>query len=142
MKSFLALMRLEISGIFSDMFARGDSSAKKKAFGRGAAIFGVMGVLAVMMVIFELRVLDVLISLKAADALLKLLVSASMFMTVMYGLLEVLSRLYFSRDIVILSYLPVKDFTLYSARLVGHMIAEIGHIHPSRDYRIHEPNRL
>ena len=126
MKSFFALIKLEISGIFSDMFARGDSSAKKKAFGRGAAIFGVMGVLAVMMVIFELRVLDVLISLKAADALLKLLVSASMFMTVMYGLLEVLSRLYFSRDIVILSYLPVKDFTLYSARLVGHMIAEIG----------------
>ncbi|MBR4501577.1 MAG: ABC transporter permease [Clostridia bacterium] len=126
MKSFFALMKLEISGIFSDMFARGDRSAQKKSIGRGAAMIGVMGMLAVMMVIFELRVLDVLINLRSADILLKFLVAASMFMTVMYGILEVLSRLYFSRDIVILSYLPVKNFTLYSARIVGHLIAEIG----------------
>ena len=126
MKSFFALIKLEISGIFSDMFARGDRTAKKKTIGRGAAIFGLMGMLAVMMIIFELRVLDVLTSMRAADALLKLLVAASMFMTVMYGILEVLSRLYFSKDIVILSYLPVKDFTLYSARIIGHTIAEIG----------------
>ena len=60
MKSFFALIKLEISGIFSDMFARGDRTAKKKTIGRGAAIFGLMGMLAVMMIIFELRVLDVL----------------------------------------------------------------------------------
>ncbi len=126
MKSFFALMKLEISGIFSDMFARGDRTAKKKTFGRGAAMIGLIGMLAVMMVIFEVRILDALIRISSADIMLKFLVAAGMFMTVFYGILEVLSRLYFSRDIVILSYLPVRDFTLYSARLVGHMIAEIG----------------
>ena len=47
MKSFFALIKLEISGIFSDMFARGDRTAKKRNIGRGTALFGVMGVLAV-----------------------------------------------------------------------------------------------
>ncbi len=125
MKSFFALMRLEISGIFSDMFSRGDRKQKKKSFGRGAAMAIVMLIFAVMLVLFELRSLDLLIRLNSADVLLKLLVAMSMVLTVMYGLLEILSRLYFSKDINILSYLPVKDFTIYSARLCGHMIAEI-----------------
>ncbi len=126
MKPFFALMKLEISGIFSDLFAREQRPGKKKAsIGRGAAFAILILFMAAMLVMFELRSLDVLIGLGAADVLLKLLVAVSMFLTVMYGLLEVLSRLYFSNDIRILSYLPVGDLVLYSAKLCGHMIAEI-----------------
>ena len=125
MKAFFALMKLEISGIFSDMFSAGKKGGGKKSIGRGAVISGLMLVMAAALVWFEVKSLDVLISLNAADILLKVLVAASMFLTVVYGLLEVLSRLYFSRDIVIFSYLPVKDFMLYAARLCAHMAAEI-----------------
>ncbi len=126
MRSFLALMKLEIGGIFSDLFAREQRPGKKKAsIGRSAAFAIVMLLLAVGMVVFELRTLDVLISLRAADVLLKLLVALSMFMTAVYGLMEVLSRLYFSNDIRILSYLPVGDLMLYSSRLCAHMFSEI-----------------
>ncbi len=122
----MALLRLELSQwkiSFSQVSGIG-RKADKKAL-RTLGIMAVVLFLAVWMVFMELKVMDVLISLQAPELLPQLLVMVSMILSLVMGLFQVISNLYFSRDILILGYLPVGSPTVYAGRLCGQLVEEI-----------------
>ena len=123
MKQFAALLKLELSGILSELSNTGNK--KKGKLGRGIMTAMLILTLAGSLIWFEVRAMDILTAMHSQDVMLKLLVFASMLLTFVYGFLQVLSRLYFSKDIALLSYLPAKDHTIYTAKLTGHFIYEV-----------------
>ena len=124
MKQFAALLKLELSGILSELSNPGNNKKKGK-LGRGIMAAVLILVLAGSLIWFEVRAMDILTAMNSQEVLLKLLVFASMLLTFVYGFLQVLSRLYFSKDIALLSYLPTKDITVYTSKLTGHFIYEV-----------------
>ncbi len=123
MTQFLALLRLELSGILSELSNSGNKQKGKVS--RGLMTVVLLVLVAGSLVWFEVRALDILIPLKSPEILLKMLVFASMLMTFVYGFLQVLSRMYFTKDIALLAYLPTRDTTVYTAKLSGQFLYEI-----------------
>ena len=126
MKAFLALLKLELSG-WKAAFSMNAGKNQKQGKKISRAIW--MGLLlvfvAVYMVYIEWTVMDFLISVQAGEVLLKLLVGLSMLMTLFLGIFQVMSSLYLSRDMAILSYLPVDEKRIYAARLCGQWVEEV-----------------
>ncbi len=133
MKQFRALLRLELSQWkISLSMAGGRKEKKDRSVTRMLSVLALVSIVAVYMVFLELKVMDILQVLEtnmgvagATKLLPKLLVTFSMVLTFMMGLFQVISSLYFSRDIAILGYLPVKSRIAYAARLCGSLVQEI-----------------
>ncbi len=126
MKQFLALLRLELSQFkISLSLADGRKRKRDSSVTRMLSVMALVAIVAVYMVFLELKVMDILMALGAPQLLPKLLVAFSVVLTFMMGLFQVISSLYFSRDIAILGYLPVKSRTVYMARICGSLIQEI-----------------
>ena len=126
MKQFLALLKLELSQ-WKAAFSRSGASAQKKGrkIPRALVVVLLLGVFAAYLILFELRAIDVFMALGAPKLLPKMLVGVGMLLTLFLGLVQVISNLYFSRDIVILGYVPVRSEKIYTARLCGQWLEEI-----------------
>lgn len=126
MKQFRALLRLELSQWkISLSMAGGRKEKKDRSVTRMLGVLALVSIVAVYMVFLELKVMDILQILGVPQLLPKLLVTFSMLLTFMMGLFQVISSLYFSRDIAILGYLPIKSRIAYAARLTGSLVQEI-----------------
>ena len=125
MKPFLAVLRLELSGWKAAFSLNAGTKRKKENKLPRILMMGMMLlIVAVYMVFIEWNAMDFLLAIGAEDMLLKLLVSISMLMTLVLGVFQVMSALYFSKDMAILSYLPVKERQMYAARLLAQWIEE------------------
>ncbi|MBQ8137681.1 MAG: hypothetical protein IJ174_09655, partial [Clostridia bacterium] len=126
MKAFLALMKLELSGWKSGLsLSYGKSQKQEKKVSRAVWMGLLILFIAAYMVYIEWNAMDFLIAIHAEEVLLKLLVALSMLMTLFLGIFQVMSSLYLSKDMAILSYLPVDERRLYAARICGQWVEEI-----------------
>jgi len=125
MKQFLALLRLEISQWRSSLSMGGRSQKKDRKLSRAAVILLMILIFAGYVVYFEVNALSLLQALGTPELLLKLLVFLSMIMTLMTGLVQAVSTLYFSKDVPILSYLPASSGKMYAARICAMLLEEI-----------------
>ncbi len=126
MTQFWALLRLELSQwkVAFNMSA-GRNKKKDHTVSRMLGILALVLFIAVYMVFLELKAMDLFQFMGKPELLPKLLVTFSMLLTFMLGLFQVISSLYFSKDIAILGYLPVKSTTTYAARFCGSLVQEI-----------------
>ena len=126
MKQFWSLMKLELSQW--KMFFSTASAKNKSSRGVSRALLAVMLVLIVggYLVFFEVKAIQVLLMIGSPELLLKLIVTVSFLLTLVFSLLQLISSLYFSRDILILSGLPVKGTKIYASRLCAQLLSEIG----------------
>ncbi len=130
MKQFLALLGLELSQwklslSMSMSLSEGKKKKKDRAVTRTLGIIALVLFIAVYLVFIEIKVMDILIALGRPELLTKLLVTFSIVLTFVLGLFQVISSLYFSRDIAIIGYLPVRSSKVYAARLCGSLVQEI-----------------
>ena len=126
MKAFLALLKLELSGWKSAFSLNtGKNTKNDKKLSRALVMVLMLVIVAGYLAFMEWNALDFLISVGAQDLLLKMVVALSMVMTLLMGVFQVMSSLYFSKDIAILSYLPADERVIYAARMAGQWIEEI-----------------
>ena len=126
MTQFLALMRLEFSQWKTSMnVSAGTKQKKDRKVSRALLLLFLVGIIGAYLIFFEIKAMDILQPLGNPQLLLKFLTFAGMLISLVFGLFQVISSLYFSRDIAIIGYLPVRDRQVYAARLCGQLLEEI-----------------
>ena len=128
MRSFFALLRLQLLSRYADMKPRNIRTAMKEKKGRtvGKAILTVFLViyLGSMLFIFENKLLDVLIEVKMPDLLISMVTLLASAGTLLLSFFFVISVMYLGRDAAYLAALPLKPRTVMSAKLAQVWISE------------------
>ncbi len=128
MKSFLALLRLQLLSRYADMKPRNLKTALKEKKGRTigmiiAVIFAI-AYLGGMLFYLETQMIDILIRLHMPEMLVTLAVVLATTGTLIMAFFFTLSVLYLGRDATYLASLPIKPRTLLSAKLTQVWISE------------------
>jgi len=128
MKSFIALLRLQLLSRYADMKPRNLKTALKEKKGRTigmiiAVIFAI-AYLGGMLFYLETQMIDILLRLNMPEMLVTLAVVLATTGTLIMAFFFTLSVLYLGRDATHLASLPIKPRTLLSAKLTQVWISE------------------
>lgn len=130
MTSFFALLRLQLLSRYADLKPKNLKARfqEKKARTIGAAIAIVIAIvyLGGALIFVENALLDILIKMGIPDLLITMAVMLSMAGTLIMSFFFIMSSLYFGRDAMVLSAMPVKSRTILSAKLCQVWISEVG----------------
>ena len=128
MKSFFALLRLQLLSRYADMKPRNLKTALKEKKGRTIGMIIAILFLVVyvggMLFFVETKVLDILMQVNMPDLLITLTVMLATVGTIVMSFFFVLSSLYLGRDAAYLASLPLNPRTILSAKMTQVWISE------------------
>ena len=128
MKSYFALLRLQLLSRFADLKPRNFRTAMKEKKGRtiGKTILMVVLVLYLGFALFmiEDKLMDVLIQVKMPDLLITMVTMMATVGTLLLSFFFVISMMYLGRDAAYLAALPIGSRTVMSAKLTQVWISE------------------
>ena len=128
MKSYIALLRLQLLSRYADLKPRNLKTALKEKKGRTIGMFFAILFLIVylggMLFYVETKIIDILLKMQMADMLVTMAVVFATIGTLIISFFFVLSVLFLGRDAAYLASLPIKPRTILSAKLTQVWISE------------------
>ena len=128
MKSFIALLRLQLLSRYADMKPRNLKTALKEKKGRTIGMFIAIAFLVVylgvILYIVETNMMDILMAMGTPEMLITMAVILGTTGTLIMSFFFTLSSLYLGRDAGYLAALPLKPRTILSAKLVQVWVSE------------------
>ena len=130
MKSFFALLKLQLLSRYADLKPQNLKTQLKEKRGRTIgmiiAYIVAFGYLGGFLIFAENAILNFLMKIGMPDLLLSMAVTLSMLGTLVVSFFFIMSSLYFGRDGAFIAALPVKPRTVLSAKLTQVWISEVG----------------
>ena len=128
MKSFAALMRLQLLSRYADLKPRNMKAQlaenKSKTVWRVIGVIVLLVYLGIFLVTVENAIMSAFIGMEMGDMLLHIAVMLGTLGTLVMSFFFVMSSLYFNRDAVMLAALPIRTRTLLSARITQVWLSE------------------